>query len=186
VRFCISELVFHWGVFFAVPLYTIFWVRNLNASEGWIGLYRMAESATTIVVLPFWARFTARRGNRLALFISAAGMTLYTFCTPFVPSIEWIVALSVLGGAASSGFSLALFNELLRVSPEQNRIAHIAAFNTTINFAAFVSPLVSTSLIPLFGIHAVLLLAAAFRCIGVLGIWRIFSDQKRAGKPAMR
>lgn len=176
-RFSISQFIFHWGVFFAVPLYSIYWVRNLNASESWIGLYRMVESATTIIAFPIWARFTARRGNRLVLVVSSAGMLLYNIFTPFIPSVEWLLPLSVWGGAFSSGFALALFNELLRVSPEQNRPAFIAAFTATINFAAFVSPLVSTSLIPFFGIHAILFLGAAFRLLGVIFIWKNLSVQ---------
>lgn len=177
VYFALSQFVFHWGVFFAVPLYSIFWVRNLGAGESWVGISRMVESATSIIAFPLWARFVARRGNRRALFISSIGMTCYTIMTPFLPSPEWIAVLSILGGAGSSGFSLALFNELLHVSPEQNRPIFAAVFNTTINFAAFVSPLVSTSLIPFFGIHAMLFAAAGFRLLGVFSIWRNISRQ---------
>lgn len=175
VHFSLSQFIFHWGVFFAVPLYSIYWVLTLGAGEAWIGTFRMVESATSIIAFPLWARYTMRHGNRRTLFLASIGMTCYTIITPFIPSPEWIALLSILGGGASSGFSLALFNELLHVSPEQHRSIFAAVFNTTINFAAFLAPLVSTSIIaitPFFAIQTVLLLAAAFRALGVFAIWR--------------
>lgn len=175
VHFSLSQFLFHWGVFFAVPLYSIFWVRTLGAGEAWVGTYRMVESATSIIAFPLWAHYTTRHGNRRTLFLASIGMTCYTIITPFIPSPEWIALLSVLGGGASSGFTLALFNELLHISPEQHRSIFAAVFNTTINFAAFVAPLVSTSIIsvtPFFSVQTILLIAAAFRAIGVFAIWR--------------
>jgi MFS family permease len=177
VYFALSQFVFHWGVFFAVPLYSIYWVRNLGVGESWVGIYRMVESAASIIAFPLWARFTSRRGNRRTLFVSSVGMTFYTIFTPLSPAPEWIAYLSVLGGASSAGFSLALFNELLHVSPEQDRPIFAAVFNTIINFSAFVSPLVATSLIPFFGIHAMLFAAAGFRLLGVFSIWRNIARQ---------
>ena len=36
-RFTLASFVFQWGLFFTVPLYSIYWVRVLHASDGWVG-----------------------------------------------------------------------------------------------------------------------------------------------------
>ncbi|MDE3089171.1 MAG: MFS transporter [Chloroflexota bacterium] len=171
-RFALTSFIFHWGLFFAVPLYSIYWVRHLNASDGWVGLINMVGSATTIFFFPLWGRLTAQRGNRPAVILATMGLTLYPFFTALSPSVEWILVVSLLGGVFSSGYALAFFNGLLEVCPEENRASHIAAYNTLINIAAFVSPILSTSLTDVFGIQAMLMLGAGLRLLGALLIWR--------------
>ena len=172
VRFTVSSFVFHWGMFFVGPLYTIYWVRNLQATEGWIGLFSVIANATTIFFFPIWARIATRFGNRAVMIGSAAGLALYPFCTAFAPTVEWILGVSLLGGVFTAGFSLSFFNGLLEISPEQNRASYIAAYNSFVNLAAFASPIVSTSLTSLFTIPALLLFGAGLRLFGALMIWQ--------------
>lgn len=171
-QFTILSFIFHWGLFFPVPLYSIYWVRVLNASEGWIGLFSMVGSATTIVFYPLWARLATRRGNLYAIVIASLGLVLYPLATAFSPSVEWILLVSFLGGVFSSGFGLTFFNRLLEVSPEQHRASYVAAYSTLINITAFVGPLISTSLLSIFSINALLLVGAAMRFAGALLFWR--------------
>lgn len=171
-RFALASFVVHWGLFFAVPLYSIYWVRYLHASDGWVGLINMVGNATTIVFYPLWGRLAARRGNRPVLILTTAGLATYPFFTALAPSVEWILFVSFLGGVFSSGFAIASFNGLLEVCPELRRASYIGAYNTLINIAAFISPLISTSLTTLFGIQAMLMLGAGLRLIGSVLIWQ--------------
>lgn len=171
-RFTLTLFVLHWGLFFAVPLYSIYWVRDLHATDGWIGLISMVGSATTIVFYPLWGRLAARRGNRPVLILSAVGLAAYPFFTALAPSVEWILGVSFLGGVFTSGFGLASFNGLLEVCPETRRASYIAAYNTLINITAFVSPLISTSLTSLLGIQPLLMIGAALRLLGSFLIWQ--------------
>lgn len=171
-EFTLSSFIFHWGLFFPVPLYAIYWVRVLQASEGWIGLFSMVGSATTIVFFPLWGRLTTQRGNLYAIVLAAVGLVLYPLATALSPSVEWIILVSFLGGVFSSGFGLTFFNRLLQVTPEQRRASYIAAYHTLINITAFVGPLISTALLSVFSIHALLLVGAAMRLFGALFFWR--------------
>jgi len=170
-RFAFASFVFHWGLFFPGPLYSIYWVRVLNATDGWIGLLNMIGSATTIVFYPLWGRLTARRGNRLAIILATAGLALYPLTTAFASRIEGVIPIAFLGGVFSSGFALAFFNGLLEVCPERNRASYIAAYNTLVNVAAFIAPILATSLTATFGIYAMLVLGAALRVFGSLLFW---------------
>ncbi len=171
-KFTFSSFVFHWGLFFPVPLYSIYWVRVLDASEGWIGLFSMVGSATSIVFYPLWGRLTMQRGNLYAIVLVAFGLAVYPLATALSPSVEWIIWVSFIGGVFSSGFALVFFNRLLEVSPEQHRASYIAGYNTLINIAAFVGPIISTLLLTFFTIHALLLASAVMRFTGALLFWR--------------
>ncbi len=170
-RFAFASFIFHWGLFFPVPLYSIYWVRVLEASDGWIGAFSMVASATTIVFYPLWSRMTTRRGNHPAIVLATAGLALYPLMTAFSPNVEWILFVSFVGGVFTAGYGLGFFNGLLEVCPEQNRARYIAVYNVLVNIAAFVAPILATSLTLIFGIHAMLLLGATLRALGALAFW---------------
>jgi MFS family permease len=172
VEFTVASFIFHWGLFFPIPLYSIYWVRVLNASEGWVGVFSMVASATTIVFFPLWSRLTTQRGSLYAIMITTFGLALYPLATAFSPSVEWIILVSFIGGVFSSGFGLTFFNRLLEVSPEQHRASYIAGYNTLINITAFVGPILSTLLLGFFNIYALLLVGATMRFLGALLFWR--------------
>jgi MFS family permease len=172
MRFTLTSFLFQWGLFFTVPLYSIYWVRNLNASDGWVGVINTVGSAATILFYPLWGRLTARRGNRIAIVLTTLGMSAYPLFLALSPTVEWAVVVSFWGGVVSSGQALSFFNGLLEVSPELNRSSYIAAYNTLVNIAAFASPIISTTLTPVYGIQAILLIGAGMRFLATLLIWR--------------
>lgn len=172
VEFTVSSFIFHWGLFFPIPLYSIYWVRVLHASEGWVGVFSMVGSATTIVCFPLWSRLTMQRGSLYAIMITTFGLTLYPLATAFSPSVEWIIGVSFIGGVFSSGFGLTFFSRLLEVSPEPHRASYIASYNTLINITAFAGPILSTLLLGMFDIYTLLIVGAAMRFLGALLFWR--------------
>lgn len=172
-RFTLTSFAFQWGLFFTVPLYSIYVVRSLHASEGWIGLINMVASGTTILFYPLWGRLTARRGNRIAMIITTAGLAGYALLTPLIPSLYWILFVAFWGGIFSSGQVLAFFNGLLEVcgTPIQ-RPARIAAYNTLVNVAAFAAPLISTVFVDRIGIENMLIAGGLLRLFGTFLIWQ--------------
>ena len=172
VRFAFTSFLFQWGMFFTTPLYSIYWVRNLNASDGWVGVINTVGSASTILFYPMWGRLTARRGNHVAMVLTTLGMAAYPLFLGLAPTVEWAVVVSFWGGVVSSGQALSFFNALLEVCPELNRSSYIAAYNTLVNLAAFASPIISTSLTEVYGIQAMLFIGAGMRFLAGLLIWR--------------
>lgn len=183
-RFTLTSFIFQWGLFFTAPLYSIYWVRTVHASDGAVGLINMVGSATTILFYPLWGRLTARRGNRPALILTTAGLAGYPFLMALSPTVGWMLFVSFWGGVFSSGQSLSFFNALLEVCPEQNRATRIAAYNALSNIAAFAAPLLSTSLTELIGIQAVLLAGAGLRLLGSAIIWqqRVLAGKRPRGR----
>lgn len=176
-RFTFVSFIFQWGLYFTAPLYSIFWVRTLNATDGWIGLINMVGSATTVIFYPLWARLTSRRGNRLAMIITTAGLAGYPFFLAIFPNLEWTLFVSFWGGIFSSGQALSFFNGLLEVCPERSRAVHIGAYTALASIAMFLSPILSTSLTGLFTVPALLLVGAAMRLFGSFLFWQLLGTR---------
>jgi Na+/melibiose symporter-like transporter len=166
VRFSASAFVFHWGLYFPIALYAIYRVRNLSASDTWIGLLSMVQNAVTILTYFYWGRVASRKGNRLVLLISSLGTVLFPVLTGLSPRIELLLLPALIGGIFGAGFNLSLFNTLLEVCPQEHRPSYLALYTTLINVAAFLAPLLGTSLANLLDIRVALFIAGAVRLLG--------------------
>ncbi len=173
VRFSASAFIFHWGLNLPTALYAIYRVKNLGASDTWIGLLSMTLNATTILAYFYWGRVTSRKGNRLVLLVSSLGAVLFPVLTGLSPRIEPLLLVSVIGGIFGAGFNLSFFNILLEVCPQERRPSYLAINTTLINVAAFLSPLLGASLANLLDIRVAFFVAGAVRLLGAGFFYRL-------------
>jgi len=174
VRFTLASFIFHIGLFWPVPLYSIYWVKYLNATEGWIGLMLMIQSAANAISNYFWGRVATRRGNRPVLLICTAGLVLYPILTALSTTLTPLLLVAVSGGFFGAGVSLTFFNLMLETSPAERRPTFIAVYNSLLNLLNFVTPLLATALIEGIGIRTDLLIGGTFRLLGVIAFLVLF------------
>ncbi len=168
VRFTVASFVFYWGIYLPAALWSILRVRELGASDGWIGLIATVNSVSTIVGYLYWGKVGARRGDRWLLIVATLGVTIFAFLTALVPSIEWMIPTSILGGVAWSGCNLALFNLMLGVCPSDRRPTYIALHTSLINVTAFAGPLLGAALAGWLGLRPIFVISGALRLAGLL------------------
>lgn len=173
VRFAAASFVFYWGIYLPAALWSIIRVRDLQASDAWIGVIAVVHSISVIAGYVAWGKIAAQRGNRWLLILCAIGVTLYAFFTALVPSIEWMIPTSVLGGVAWSGCNLALFNILLAFCPADRRPTYIALYTTLVNVTAFLGPLLGAILADWIGIRWAFVASGVARLFGLLLFWRL-------------
>jgi len=179
VRFSASAFIFHWGLYLPTALYAIYRVRNLGASDTWIGLLSMAQNAVTILTYFYWGKVAGRKGNRLVLLISSFGLMLFPVLTGLSPRVEFLLLPSVIAGIFGAGFNLSFFNTLLEVCPQEHRPSFLAINTTLINVAAFLAPLLGTSLAGLLDIRIAFFVAGAVRLLGAALFYRLIVRVER-------
>lgn len=160
--------IFHWGLYLPIPLYSLYWVRSLHASDSFIGLILTVQSITTMLVYPLLPRLAHRIGNRGLVTVSALLVSLYPLATAFTFTLEPLLLIAMIGGAGGAMFGLGSFNLLLEVTPQVRRPSFIATFNAASFTAGFIAPFVSTTLLNVIDINQDLLLGAALRLLGAL------------------
>ncbi|HEY3314748.1 MAG TPA: MFS transporter [Bacillota bacterium] len=172
VGFTVASFVFHFGWNLPAAVLTVYFVRILGLPQSWIGLFSTIAGLTSVLTYRLWGRVSDRRGNRFGLVASTLGFALVIFLYIFSPSPYYISALMLLGGVATAGFNLILFNGLLDVCPPESRATPVAVFNTVIGVANFIAPTVGIVLLDRVGLIPVFVTAAAVRVIGALIYWR--------------
>ena len=168
VRFTLASFVFYWGLYLPAALWSVLRVRDLGASDTWIGLIAVVVDGSTIFGYFFWGKIVAKRGNRWVLLVTAVGVAVYAFLTALVPSIGWMIPTSILGGFTWAGCNLALFNVMLHVCPAERRPTYVAMYTALMNVTAFAAPMLGAGLASWIGIHIAFVISAGVRFLGAL------------------
>lgn len=174
--FSLAAFVFHWGLYLPAALWSILRVRDLGATDTWIGIIAVVVDGSTIAGYLYWARVSKQRGDRWLLVITSLGVSLYAALTALVPTIGWMVPTSILGGLTWAGCNLALFNVMLRVSPATRRPTYVAIYTALMNVTAFAGPLLGAGLADWIGVRNTFLVSGAVRVVGALLMWRLVRD----------
>ena len=172
-RFTLAVFVFYWGLYLPAALWSVLRVRDLGASDTWIGVIAVVVSVSTIGGYLTWDKVGARRGDRWTLIVTAFGLTVYVLVTALVPTIAWMIPTSILGGLSWSGCNLALFNIMLGVCPAERRPTYVALYTALLNVTAFAAPLLGATLSDWAGIRIALVVAGGVRLVGALLFLRL-------------
>jgi MFS family permease len=168
VRIILNTLVFDLGAWLVGPLYVLFFVRELGASDGWIGLNSTLANVGVIAGYALWRRWIRKLGYSRTLLITVPLASSYAFLVGLFPNLSAVLAWGVLINLVNPGVNLSHFNILLKLCPAERRASYMATYATVMNAGAFVGPMVGVALSELLGIRAVLLIGGAIRLLGAL------------------
>ena len=166
VTFLASQFVFRWGMALSAPLFPIYWVRTLHASDSAISAINGMATAVPMVAYFIWARSTKRRGVRWVLLATSLGVSFYPLLTAVTNRWELLVVWAGLAGFFSAGVDLVFFDIVLSTCPGEHPAVYVGMYQTTIYIATFLAPLVGTAVAGAFGINQSLMLATILRLAG--------------------
>ena len=164
----INTLIFNSGAWLVGPLYIIFFVRELGASDAWVGLNTTVANAAAILGYLLWRRWIRALGNRRALAIAAPLGAGYAFLVSLFPNLAAILVWGACVNLVNPGINLSHFNLLLKLSPDDRRASYLATFSTIMNIGAFVLPMLGLALANTLGIRTALLIGGGVRLAGAI------------------
>ena len=172
----------------ASPLYIIFFVRSLSASDAWIGLQSTTANIATIFGYALSRWILVRWGEPRTLKRAALTLGMYPILVGLFPNLTLIIFASALNSFFSSGFNLSQFNQLILAMPEEKRPEYTALYYTTTNMGAFIFPLIGVSLASLVGIGPTLIGCGFLSLLGGASFWfsPVITSTKTAGNLAIK
>jgi len=167
-NFLTAQFVFRWGMAFAVPLLPIYWVQSVGATDAQISLINSANTFVMMLSYFFWTNVASRKGERLVLLISAFGVSFYPMMTAFTHSPGLLPLWAAIAGFFVGGTDLVFFDVVLATCPRDNQATYVGIYQTTLQMATFLAPLVGTALSGVVGLVPALILATVFRFAGAI------------------
>ena len=164
--FMVKRFVFVFGTTLSNPLFPLYYVRQVQASDAWIGIISMAQTVVMIVGYGLWVRQSKERGGRFVLLWTTFGLALYPIFTAFTVRVEWIVIYAGLSGIFQAGLDLVFFDELMKTFPAKYSATFVSFAQSLQHAATVASPIVGTLLADHIGLGGALIVSGAIRLLG--------------------
>lgn len=166
VSFMLKRFVYFSGMALAVPLFPLYYVRQVQASDAWIGAINMTHTAIMLVGYLLWSRQSRVRGGRFVLLWTTLGLSFYPIFTALTPSVELLVLYAGLAGIFQAGLDLVFFDELMKTFPAQYSATFVSVAQSLQYLSTVAAPLVGTLLADYIGLSGALIVSGALRFVG--------------------
>ncbi len=176
VRQTIGVFVFRLGLSLALPLFPLYYVRNLNVSDASIGWINTVQGLVLIVAYFFWSRISRNFGARFALLATTLGVALYPLLVAFTTSVEGVIVLAGIAGIFQAGIDLVFFDTLVSSLPAESSPTFVGIYQTTGNLALFLGPLIGTFLANQITIPGALIAGAVVRLAGFATFFFLYRE----------
>lgn len=174
VNFSIKRFVYLTGSTLAIPLFPLYYVREVNASDAAIGLINTAQTIVLLFGYYFWTRQNRKRGSHFVLLATTLGMSLYPALVALTHQVNLIILLSGLAGVFQAGIDLVFFDELMKTVPVEYSATFVSLAQSLLYLSSVLSPLIGAWLASQIGLSGALLISALIRFTGFLlfAFWR--------------
>jgi len=166
VRFAIQRFVFISGTSLSLPIFPLYFVREVQASDAWIGIINTSQTAILLVGYFLWTRGSQLRGSRFVLLWTTLGLALYPALTAMTLRVELIALYAGLAGIFQAGVDLVFFDELMKTVPVEYSATFVSLAQSLQYLSMVVSPLLGTLLAGYIGLSGALFVSAAMRLTG--------------------
>jgi hypothetical protein len=179
VSFTVKRFVFMTGTALATPLFPLYYVREVQANDAWIGIINTAQTAVLLIGYYYWTRQSRLRGSRFVLLRTTFSLALYPALVSMTQRVELIALFAGLAGIFQAGIDLVFFDELMKTVPMKFSARFVSLAQSLGYLSAVAAPILGTWLADHIGIAGALMASALLRLIG----FGLFAFKRPASAP---
>ena len=151
VRFTANRFVYSLGAALAAPLMPLYLVRELEATDAWIGLINTIGTAVVLVGYYIWPRLSRRYGARFVLLGTALGLAFHPALVASTDVVQLVAFYAGLAGIFQAGQNLIFFDELMNTVPAEESATFVAVAQSVQYLSTLLGPLLGTLVAAVFG-----------------------------------
>jgi MFS family permease len=178
-RITVNTFLHGSGVWAAMPLYVLYYVRVLDAKDDWLGLLGTVTSLATIGGWMLWRQVMGRWGETVTLKRTIILLGFFPLAVGLTSSLWPILILAGINGLLVPGVNLSHINTLLKVMPAEDREEYTGIYMTGANLGLFVFPLLGVASANQFGLAPTLVACGILSVIGSFSFWLWPVDAQR-------
>jgi MFS family permease len=153
ISFLGKRFIFQMGVLLATPLLPLFYVRDLNASNAWIGIFNTLQACMLLLGYFWWPRISRTRGSRAVLLWTTFGLAIYPALVAVSHDVEMVALLTAISSIFQAGIDLVFFDELMKTIPIQYSATFISIAQSAQNLAGVIAPMAGSALATRVGVR---------------------------------
>jgi MFS family permease len=168
VSFSWKRVMYLFGMWTGLPLFTLYYVRDLNASNSWLGSIATAQTMVLMIGYFGWGRVSRRFGSRSVLLLSTLALAVYPFGVAVTQRFDLLIILAGLSAIMQAGMELTFFDELMKTVPVESSAFFVSIAQTMSYAVNMAAPLIGTFLADQIGIANALLVSGVLRLVGFI------------------
>ena len=165
-RIILNTLCYNLGAWMVGPLYIIYFVRQLNADDSWVGLHSMLAHIGVVAGYAAWRWVIRRVGEDRSLLLALPLVCGYPFLVALVPALTPILLAGFLVNVLNPGYGLSHSIIFLDALPQRQKHSATALYSMIMNIGAFVCPLIGISVSGVLGIPQTLIIGGVLQVAG--------------------
>lgn len=166
--FMLAYLMFYTFQYVPLPIFPLFYVRNLHLSDGTISIGSALFYISMMLASLGLNRISPKRGHRSLLVSGALVFGLFPFIMFLARDVVLYLVANVLGGGIWAVLNAGLVNRLMERVPAGDRPAHMALHNIALNLGILSGSMLGVFLVTVVGIRDTILISAVLRFMGGL------------------
>ncbi len=170
--FIIKRFVVLTGSSLVLPVFPLYFVRTLQASDSWIATINMVQTAIVIIGYFFWTYRSRKTGTRNVLLWTTFGTAFYPILAAFMPNVVAITVIAGISGIFQAGLNLVFFDELMKTVPTEYSSTFIALAQGIQYFSSILAPIAGTFIGDQISLSFALIVGGSLQLIGFLMFWR--------------
>ncbi|MEN4012836.1 MAG: MFS transporter [Chloroflexota bacterium] len=170
--FIFKRFVFLSGTALTLPIFPLYFVREVQASNSWIAAISTAQTAIVIIGYFFWTQQSRKRGSRSVLLATTLGASLYPITVALTQDVLLITVLSGINGIFQAGLNLVFFDELMKTIPPEYSATFVSIAQGLQYISSIISPLLGTLIGDTFGLGWALIVGGSMQLIGFGLFWK--------------
>jgi MFS family permease len=170
-RITVNTFLHGSGLWAAMPLYVLYYVRVLDAKDDWLGLLGTVTSIATIGGWMLWRTVLGRWGEAATLKRTIVLLGLFPLAVGLTDSLWPILILAGINGLLVPGVNLSHINLLLKVMPAEDREEYTGIYMTAANLGVFIFPLLGVAVANVIGLGPTLIACGILSIAGSFSFW---------------
>jgi predicted MFS family arabinose efflux permease len=126
--YCLTSIIWNFSLNFSGPFFVPYQVNVLSASATMVGILTIVSQLSSMATQHPFGVWADRWGSRRIILLTGFLIPFLPFAWLFITQAWQAIPVNLVGGALWAGYSLASFNFLLTLTPQDQRARFTAVY----------------------------------------------------------
>ena len=166
LAFCLYAMIWNFSLNIAGPFFNVYLVKDLGATAFMVGFLSIVSSISGLPAQRLFGQLNDRLGPRKVILLTGSIIPIVPLAWYFITATWHVIPINIVSGFLWAGYSLAMFNLLLAIAPEEQRARYSAMFQISVAISLALGASVGGLISNRWGIPLVFVISAIGRAVG--------------------
>lgn len=166
--YCLTSAIWNFSLNISGPFFTPYQVKVLEATPTMIGILTISSQVTSMLTQAPFGALSDRIGPRRVVVLTGLLIPALPIVWLFIREAWQAIPVNLVGGALWAGYSLASFNFLLMLTPEEHRARYSAIYQIVVALSLSAGAFVGSLVVTRWGYFAVFAASGVGRMLAAI------------------